>query len=135
MKWKWKWQWQCAEKTHPYLFSQCQAIHARSLVPCQDMPAVKMSYSATVWVPQELTALMSAVPVDDGQVCVWDKIQETGIPRSGSAVIVLSVCPTVCAWPVHLGTPESKQPNPLRTLHCNAHPQLQYRQWMMTPRS
>jgi leukotriene-A4 hydrolase len=56
----------CAEGTHPYLFSQCQAIHARSLVPCQDMPAVKMSYSATVWVPEELTALMSAVPVDEG---------------------------------------------------------------------
>mmetsp|Transcript_1513 Transcript_1513/g.2166 ORF Transcript_1513/g.2166 Transcript_1513/m.2166 type:complete len:641 (-) Transcript_1513:278-2200(-) len=55
---------QTAEGTHPYLFSQCQAIHARSLLPCQDTPGAKMSYSATVWVPEELTALMSAIPVD-----------------------------------------------------------------------
>ncbi|GLC43936.1 hypothetical protein PLESTB_000211500 [Pleodorina starrii] len=48
--------------THPYLFTQCQAIHARSLVPCQDSPGAKMSYTAVVRVPQPLTALMSAVP-------------------------------------------------------------------------
>jgi len=58
---------QTAEGTHPYLFSQCQAIHARSLVPCQDLPSAKISYTATVWVPEELTALMSAVPVEAGE--------------------------------------------------------------------
>lgn len=49
---------------HPYLFTQCQAIHARSLVPCQDSPAAKCTYSAAVRVPEGLTALMSAVGVE-----------------------------------------------------------------------
>ncbi|CAH2350865.1 leucine aminopeptidase 2 [[Candida] railenensis] len=32
-------------KTAPYLFSQCQPIHARSMFPCFDTPAVKSSYT------------------------------------------------------------------------------------------
>ncbi|KAI8469949.1 MAG: hypothetical protein J3K34DRAFT_454135 [Monoraphidium minutum] len=51
---------------HPYLFSQCQAIHARSMVPCQDTPAIKAPYTASVRVPAALTALMSAVPDGGG---------------------------------------------------------------------
>lgn len=50
-------------KKHPYLFSQCQAIAARSLVPCQDTPAIKFTYRAVVKHPVELTALLSAIRV------------------------------------------------------------------------
>lgn len=32
---------QTASGNYPFLYSQCQAIHMRSLAPCQDTPAVK----------------------------------------------------------------------------------------------
>ena len=44
--------------------AQCQAIHARSLLPCQDCPAVKMTYDARVTVPEWATAVMSALSKD-----------------------------------------------------------------------
>uniref|UniRef100_U5EZH8 Leukotriene A(4) hydrolase n=1 Tax=Corethrella appendiculata TaxID=1370023 RepID=U5EZH8_9DIPT len=52
---------QTCGKKHPYLFSQCQAIHARSILPCQDTPAVKFTYNSVLYHPAELTGLMSAI--------------------------------------------------------------------------
>ncbi|KAL0869686.1 hypothetical protein ABMA27_005933 [Loxostege sticticalis] len=52
---------QTSGKKHPYLFSQCQPIHARSILPCQDSPAVKFTYDAEVTAPEEFTVLMSAL--------------------------------------------------------------------------
>ena len=57
-------QWLNASQTaggsHPFLFSQCQQIHARSIFPCQDSPSVRFTYSAEVEVAQELVAVMAA---------------------------------------------------------------------------
>jgi leukotriene-A4 hydrolase len=54
-------------KRLPFMYSQCQAIHARTIVPCQDTPRVRVSYSAAVTVPEKLTAVMSAGPAGDRQ--------------------------------------------------------------------
>jgi leukotriene-A4 hydrolase len=62
---------QTAGGAHPYLFSQCQAIHARSLVPVQDTPRCRLTYDATLTIPAALTAVMAAAHVDrtvDGEV-------------------------------------------------------------------
>ncbi len=57
-------QWLAPAQTdggiHPYLFSQCQAIHARSLVPVQDSPGLRQRYTAELTIPSSLRAVMAA---------------------------------------------------------------------------
>ncbi|KAK6042472.1 peptidase family M1, partial [Cooperia oncophora] len=82
---------QTADKKAPYLFSQCQAIHARSIVPCMDTPSVKSTYEAQVTVPAGLTCLMSAIGEgskgDDEHTTFFFK-QPVAIPSYLIAIVV-----------------------------------------------
>ncbi|XP_057520950.1 leucine aminopeptidase [Amaranthus tricolor] len=81
---------QTFNKKFPFVYTQCQAIHARSIFPCQDTPAARIKYSAKLNIPQSLSAVMSArhverrVPVsgeaamacDDSTWCAEDRVVE-----------------------------------------------------------
>jgi len=84
-------QWLSKEQTGggklPFLYTQSQAIQARSWIPCQDSPAVRATYEATVRAPQPLRAVMAAKEISAGDG-VFKYRMEHGIP---SYLIALAV--------------------------------------------
>ncbi len=51
---------QTSSQTQPFLFSQSQSIHARSWIPLQDSPSVRVTYDATIRVKRPVVPVMSA---------------------------------------------------------------------------
>jgi aminopeptidase N len=64
-------QWLSPEQTagnrHPFLYTQCQAIHARSVFPCQDSPSVRFTYKATVTASTDLKTVMAAELIEESK--------------------------------------------------------------------
>ncbi len=79
---------QTAGKKHPYLFSQAQALNARTMVPLQDTPAVRFTYDAILRVPDGLTALMSAEQKGKDRAGQWHFSMPQPIPSYLLAIAV-----------------------------------------------
>jgi leukotriene-A4 hydrolase len=57
---------QTAARTHPYVYSQGEAILTRGWIPTQDSPGIRQTYSARIVVPRGLTVVMSAEALSPG---------------------------------------------------------------------
>ena len=80
---------QTRDKNYPFMFTQSQAILARTWLPCQDGPGVRFTYNATVKVPQGMIALMSAEnPVEKNESGEYTFTMDQPVP---SYLMALSV--------------------------------------------
>ncbi|MEO8147897.1 MAG: M1 family metallopeptidase [Bacteroidia bacterium] len=76
---------QTAGGKQPFLFTQSQAILARTWIPCQDSPGIKFTYKATVTCPKQLMALMSA---ENDTVIHPDGIYHFNMPQPVSSYLM-----------------------------------------------
>ncbi|KAK0420008.1 hypothetical protein QR680_014458 [Steinernema hermaphroditum] len=86
---------QTKDRLQPQVFTYCQPIAARSIMPCADTPAVKCPVTAKLSVPSYVVALMSAVqkgeaipdPHNDGYM-LYEFEQKIPVPSYLVAFIV-----------------------------------------------
>lgn len=72
---------QTADEVASFLFTQSQAILARSWLPVQDSPGIRFTYKSRVTVPQGMLALMSATnPTEISENGQYEFIMDKPIP-------------------------------------------------------
>ena len=74
---------QTSGKKYPFMYSQCQAILCRELLPIQDTPAVKIPVSISITVPKPLLGLVAGLyqnEIDNGKTTTYFYEQKTPIP-------------------------------------------------------
>ena len=80
------------EGENPFLFTQSQAILARTWIPCQDSPGVRFTYNASVKVPSNLMSLMSAEnPTEINELGYYEFKMDQPIPSYLLALAVGNV--------------------------------------------
>lgn len=71
-------------KEHPFMYTQCEAILARTLVPCQDSPSVKVRVTADLTIEKPLIALFGGIEISshdiDNNKKTYKYIQKIPIP-------------------------------------------------------
>jgi len=80
---------QTNDKKNPFLFSQSQAILARTWIPLMDAPAIRFTYDAKISVPNHLMAVMSASnPTGKNKEGIYHFHQDKPIPSYLMAIAV-----------------------------------------------
>lgn len=73
---------------HPFLYSQSQAILARTFWPCQDSPGVRTTFDATVRVDRDLRVVMSAEDHSDRAARPADRTYRFHMPQPVPSYLV-----------------------------------------------
>ncbi len=72
---------QTTDKRLPFLFTQGQAILTRTWIPCQDSPGIRITYDATLEIPDNMLAVMSASnPTERNETGIYTYKMEQPIP-------------------------------------------------------
>lgn len=70
-------------KEHPFMYTQGEAILGRSLLPCQDTPAAKVSINANLTVKKPLVALYSGIrtgKIENNDTTTYSYRQKIPVP-------------------------------------------------------
>lgn len=95
-------QWLSPEQTSggrlPFVYSQGQTNHNRSWLPCQDDPAIRISYEATLRVPEGMRAVMAAQ--DDSTGSGDDGVFRFSMPQPVPSYLIALAAGDLCFLPM-----------------------------------